>query len=151
MKNNQANPAPSDKTVEAKNIDFGFESNGEKAVTDEIPGRYEIFEELARGGSGRVLVVFDRHIGRKVAMKELLSDVVRPFSDADDPQVSTTRNRFLREAKLTGRLEHPAIVPVYEIGRHPNGTFYYTMRLIKGTTLLKAIKKCGSIDRKSVV
>ena len=148
MKNNQANPAPSDKTVEAKNIDFGFESNGEKAVTDEIPGRYEIFEELARGGSGRVLVVFDRHIGRKVAMKELLSDVVRPFSDADDPQVSTTRNRFLREAKLTGRLEHPAIVPVYEIGRHPNGTFYYTMRLIKGTTLLKAIKKCGSIEER---
>ncbi|MBO4699264.1 protein kinase [bacterium] len=150
MKNYQTNSATDNKTLEscATEHDFSSSANSEKAVTDEIPGRYEIFEELARGGSGRVLLVFDKHIGRKVAMKELLSDLVFSASDKNDPQVSATRNRFLREAKLTGRLEHPAIVPVYEIGRHPNGTFYYTMRLIKGTTLLKAIKKCGSIEER---
>ena len=149
MKDSRTN-VTTDITLESfgTNQDSGFESNSEKTVTDEMPGRYEIFEELARGGSGRVLLVFDRHIGRKVAMKELLSDLTIPASKENDPQVSTTRNRFLREAKLTGRLEHPAIVPVYEIGRHPNGNFYYTMRLIKGITLLKAIKKCSSIEER---
>ena len=119
-----------------------------KSVTEEMPGRYEIVEELARGGSGRILVVFDRHIGRKIAMKELLSDISKAHSNADDPQVTAIRNRFLREARVTGRLEHPSIVPVYEIGCHADGSFYYTMRLVKGTTLLSAIKKCGSASER---
>ena len=142
----------SDKTVE-----FLVES-GEpdverlKTVTDEMPGRYEVVEELARGGSGRILVVFDRHIGRKIAMKELLSDISKAPSKTDDPQVTAIRNRFLREARVTGRLEHPSIVPVYEIGCHADGSFYYTMRLVKGTTLLSAIKRSGDVsDRLSLL
>ena len=142
----------SDKTVE-----FLVES-GEpdverlKTVTDEMPGRYEVVEELARGGSGRILVVFDRHVGRKIAMKELLSDISKAPSKTDDPQVTAIRNRFLREARVTGRLEHPSIVPVYEIGCHADGSFYYTMRLVKGTTLLSAIKRSGDVsDRLSLL
>jgi serine/threonine protein kinase len=118
-----------------------------KTVTDEMPGRYEVVEELARGGSGRILVVYDRHIGRKIAMKELLSDISKS-SKADDPQSVAIRNRFIREARVTGRLEHPSIVPVYEIGCHSDGSFYYTMRLVKGTTLLSAIKKCRSVSER---
>ena len=130
----------SDKTVEFLVESGDFEPEREKTVTDEMPGRYEVIEELARGGSGRILVVFDRHIGRKVAMKELLSDISKAPSKADDPQVTAIRNRFLREARVTGRLEHPSIVPVYEIGCHADGSFYYTMRLVNGKTLLSAIK-----------
>ncbi|MBO7127654.1 protein kinase [bacterium] len=135
----------SDKTVEFLVESGTPEPKKLKAVTDEIPGRYEIVEELARGGSGRILVVFDRHVGRKIAMKELLSDISKAPSKADDPQVTAIKNRFLREARVTGRLEHPSIVPVYEIGCHADGSFYYTMRLVKGTTLLSAIKKCRSV------
>ena len=140
----------SDKTVEflIENPEQRHEQAGEQAVTDEPAGRYEIIEELAHGGSGKIFVAFDRHIGRKIAMKELISDSVKPPSDNDDPQTTAIRNRFLREAKLTGRLEHPAIVPVYEIGRHPNGAFYYTMRLIKGENLLQAIRKCNSPEER---
>lgn len=136
-----------------KTVDFLVES-GEaepeklKTVTEETPGRYEIVEELARGGSGRILVVEDRHVGRKIAMKELLSDISKAPSRDDDPQTTAIRNRFLREARVTGRLEHPSIVPVYEIGCHSNGSFYYTMRLVKGTTLLTAIRKCRSVQER---
>ncbi|MBP5201654.1 protein kinase [bacterium] len=135
----------SDKTVEFLVESGDIEPERQKTVTDEMSGRYEIMEELARGGSGRILVVFDRHVGRKIAMKELLSDISKAPSQDDDPQVTAIRNRFLREARVTGRLEHPSIVPVYEIGQHPDGSFYYTMRLVKGTTLLSAIKKCRSV------
>ena len=140
----------SDKTVEflIEKPDSPSERTDEKTVTDEPAGRYEIIEELAHGGSGKVLVVFDRHIGRKIAMKELISDSIKPPSENDDPQKTAMRNRFLREAKLTGRLEHPAIVPVYEIGRHANGAYYYTMRLIKGKTLLQAIRKSSSLEER---
>ena len=142
----------SDKTVEFLVESGDFELKREKTVTDEMPGRYEVIEELARGGSGRILVVFDRHIGRKIAMKELLSDISKAPSKADDPQVTAIRNRFLREARVTGRLEHPSIVPVYEIGCHADGSFYYTMRLVKGKTLLSAIKKSGDVsDRLSLL
>ena len=136
--------------MSSKTVEFLIDSGEEieeklKTVTDEMPGRYEAVEELARGGSGRILVVFDRHVGRNIAMKELLSDLNKAGAKADDPQETAIRNRFLREARVTGRLEHPSIVPVYEIGCHPDGAFYYTMRLVKGTTMLSAIKKCSNV------
>ncbi len=137
-----------------KTVEFLVESgeSGLKTVTDEMPGRYEIQEELARGGSGRILVVFDRHVGRKIAMKELISDLSKAPSQTKDPQVTAIRNRFLREARVTGRLEHPSIVPVYEIGCHADGSFYYTMRLVKGRTMLSAIKRSGDVsDRLSLL
>ena len=141
-----------DKTVEFF-VESGEAELGKiKTVTDEMPGRYEIQEELARGGSGRILVVFDRHVGRKIAMKELISDLSKAPSQTKDPQVTAIRNRFLREARVTGRLEHPSIVPVYEIGKHTDGTFYYTMRLVKGRTMLSAIKRSGDVsDRLSLL
>ncbi len=136
--------------MSSKTVEFLVESgeNIEKIpnhVTDEAAGRYESIEEIARGGSGRILAVFDRHIGRKIAMKELLADLNKNPSEEDDLQETATRNRFLREARVTGRLEHPSIVPVYEIGRHADGSFYYTMRLVKGTTMLSAIKRCRDV------
>ncbi|MBR6422491.1 protein kinase [bacterium] len=142
----------SDKTVEFLVESGEPELEKLKTVTDEMPGRYEVIEELARGGSGRILVVLDRHVGRKIAMKELLSDISKTPAKTDDPQVTAIRNRFLREARVTGRLEHPSIVPVYEIGCHADGSFYYTMRLVKGTTLLSAIKRSGDVsDRLSLL
>jgi serine/threonine-protein kinase len=72
----------------------------------------------------------DGQMGREVALKEL-----RP-EQADD---AVLRARFLREAQITGQLEHPGIVPVYELARRPDtGRPFYTMRLVKGRTLSEA-------------
>ena len=70
----------SEKTVEfvIEDPDLQPGKTDEMAVTDEPLGRYEIIEELAHGGSGKILAVFDRHIGRKIAMKELISDSIKP-------------------------------------------------------------------------
>jgi len=87
------------------------------------PDRYEQVGEHARGGLGRVVRAVDKRLGRTVAVKELLRQ--------DDWHES----RFVREALITARLEHPGIVPVHEAGRWPNGAPYYVMKLVEGRTL----------------
>jgi eukaryotic-like serine/threonine-protein kinase len=91
------------------------------------PERYEQVSEHARGGLGRVVRAVDRRLGRTVAVKELLRH---------DP---SNEARFMREAMITARLEHPGIVPVHEAGRWPNGDPYYVMKLVEGRTLKELI------------
>ncbi len=96
-------------------------------------GRYTLTRLHAKGGLGQVWVARDSDLGREVAFKELLGD------RADNPTVLA---RFLEEAKITGQLEHPNIVPVYELAR-PGGDGagpFYTMRFIRGRTLAAAVK-----------
>ncbi len=89
------------------------------------PGVFEVERELATGGMGRILLARDRRLGRMVAIKEVL--------DRD------LHARFEREALITARLQHPAIVPIYEAGMWPDGSGFYTMRLVPGGTLQTAI------------
>jgi hypothetical protein len=88
-------------------------------------GVYAFGEVLGRGGMGEVLLAHDRRIGRDVAVKRLRSGA--PTQDETA--------RFLREARIQARLDHPAIVPVYELGRDPQGRPYFTMKRLAGTTL----------------
>ncbi len=115
-------------------------------VTPEHAGRYAVRGERGRGGIGRVLVAFDEHIGREIAIKELLGPA--QGSSTGSPSERPGAERFLREARLTGQLEHPSIVPVYEVGRRADGTLYYAMRLVRGRTLEKALKDCASVDER---
>ncbi len=91
---------------------------------------YEVLSSHARGGLGEVLVAHDANIGRKVAIKIIQT----PY--ADNP---TRQKRFLREAEITGRLEHPGIVPVHGIGKDDLGRPCYAMRFVEGQTLREAI------------
>src|SRR5262249_24470943 len=85
----------------------------------------------ATGGIGRVWLARDASLGRDVALKEL-----RP-ERAGQPAVWA---RFLREAQVTGQLEHPGIVPIYELGRRPQDNQpFYTMRFVRGRTLAEAV------------
>ena len=89
-----------------------------------IPDGYQLGALLGRGGMGEVLVATDEEIGRDVAIKRMRGEL---GSDAEA--------RFLREARIQARLDHPAIVPVHEIGRDREGRPYFTMKRLTGTTL----------------
>ena len=89
--------------------------------------RYDIRGEIARGGLGRILKATDRRLRRNVALKELLS----PGGGSEA--------RFLREAHITARLQHPAIIPLYDAGRGPRGEVFYSMKLVDGRSLEDAI------------
>src|SRR5215471_1538414 len=93
-------------------------------------------EEFARGGIGRVLRATDRSMGRVVAIKELL------------PGREYAQKRFIREALVTGRLEHPSIVPVYEAGRWPSGDPFYTMKLVSGRPLNVIVRGTTTLDER---
>ncbi|MBW3541712.1 MAG: tetratricopeptide repeat protein [Planctomycetes bacterium] len=106
--------------------------------------RYDLVEEFAHGGMGRIWLANDVRIHREVAYKELLPRALR------DPDVVA---RFVEEAQVTGQLEHPSIVPVYELGRQQDGTPFYSMKLVRGITMRDAIKRChalpaGSTERR---
>jgi len=121
-------------------------------ITLEHPGRYSIKGEYGRGAIGRVLIAFDEHVGREVALKELLSG--RSDTPVASPQQSPMRQtaeataRFLREARITGQLEHPGIVPVYEIAKRGDGSTYYTMKLVRGKTLEDRLKDCKTLQQR---
>jgi serine/threonine-protein kinase len=99
-----------------------------------VSGAYLFGEVLGRGGMGEVLLAHDRRIGRDVAVKRL-----RSGSPATDEVA-----RFLREARIQARLAHPAIVPVYELGRDPAGRPYFTMKRLSGTTLADLLAAGGA-------
>ena len=119
----------------------------------EIKNRYEPWLDekghplqLGKGGIGSVYLVFDRFVGRDVALKELSG----PDADqaADTQGTSAQEQRFLREARVTGQLEHPAIVPVYELGRRTSGNLYYTMRRVLGRNLHQAIREAKTLEKR---
>jgi WD40 repeat protein/serine/threonine protein kinase len=99
--------------------------------------RYPIIRHHARGGLGEVFLALDPELDRQVALKEL-----RAYH-AHDP---VSQSRFVLEAKVTGKLEHPGIVPIYGLGRYADGRPYYAMRFIEGETLKQAIERFYSGD-----
>jgi len=117
-------------------------------VTAESQGRYEPRGEQGRGGQARVLRVFDRHLGREVACKEMLTAPASLSGSAAEVARTTGPSvaRFLREARVTGGLEHPNIVPVHELGRRADGQLYYTMRLVRGRSLAASLAAAGEPD-----
>ncbi|MCO5171634.1 MAG: protein kinase [Planctomycetes bacterium] len=107
-----------------------------------IDRRYLLVHELGRGGMGIVYRAVDQTLGRQVALKTLQRHV------AADPDLLA---RFLEEARVTARLQHPAIMPVFEVGRddgRPDGPLvYYTMRLVEGRTLAELAEEGWTRDR----
>jgi serine/threonine protein kinase len=87
---------------------------------------FTVVRPHAQGGLGQIALARDDRIMREVALKQILS------MHADNP---TLRKRFLYEARITGQLEHPSIVPVYCLGDDENGRPYYVMRFVRGRTL----------------
>jgi serine/threonine-protein kinase len=102
------------------------------AYVPESCGRYILSRLHKEGGIGRVWLARDGSLRRNVALKELLPQ------HAGQPPLQA---RFLKEAQVTGQLEHPGIVPIYEVGRRTDEqTPFYTMRFVHGRTLFEAAR-----------
>lgn len=97
---------------------------------------YAVEREVAQGGIGRVLSARDSRLDRRVAVKVLLEES------------GSYEDRFVREALVTARLQHPSIVPVYEAGRWPTGEPFYSMKLVSGKPLLDVIEASRTLDER---
>ncbi len=99
-------------------------------------GNYQVLGEIARGGMGVILKGHDTDLGRDVAVKVLDGEL------AKNPAVV---QRFIEEAQIGGQLQHPGIVPVYELGLMADDSPYFTMKLVKGRTLSAHFQQRKSI------
>lgn len=97
-------------------------------------GRYELLEEVGKGGMGVVYRGFDPVIGRPVALKTILTGVVR-----GSEHYAELHRRLEREARAAGALSHPNIVTVYDVGEW-RGTFFIAMEFVDGTPLDRVVK-----------
>ncbi|MCB9915381.1 MAG: protein kinase [Planctomycetes bacterium] len=107
--------------------------------------RYEVGEELARGGMGAVHRVWDKDLERHLAMKVVLSPAERD-GPRDPAAASRTLGRFLEEARVTGQLDHPGVVAVHELGVDDQGRCYFTMKLVRGIDLREVLKRHAAGD-----
>ncbi|WP_428305780.1 protein kinase domain-containing protein [Lacipirellula sp.] len=93
--------------------------------------RFTVLRLHQQGGLGRLMIAQDGELNREIALKEILP------AYADDHE---NRRRFVREAEITGNLEHPGIVPVYSLGEFADGRPYYAMQFVRGVDLRMAIE-----------
>jgi len=101
------------------------------------PDRYQLFGEIARGGMGAILRGRDVDLGRDLALKVLLE------SHKDKPELI---RRFVEEAQIGGQLQHPGVVPVYELGTFADLRPFFTMKLVKGRTLADLLRARQSTE-----
>jgi serine/threonine-protein kinase len=116
-------------TIDGRPTAAGGDPTARESVRRVSTDRYRVINRLGKGGMGEVMLVRDSNIGRDVALKRIRK------ADPSDRLVA----RFLREASIQGRLEHPAIVPVHDIGRDKLGMPFFTMKKLTGTTLAKIL------------
>ena len=92
--------------------------------------KYTHFRELSKGGKARLVSCKDTNLGRRVVLKMLREEFFE-----DDVEL----RRLIREARITAQLQHPATVPMYELGQDDNGQWFFAMKKIEGETLFEII------------
>lgn len=105
-----------------------FVEETDKALPDKLnpSTRYIHFKTIAKGGKAVIQSCLDRLLGRQVCYKQLKPE----FQKNEVEQI-----RFLREARISATLQHPATIPFYDLGRDLSGNLYFTMKLVHGYTL----------------
>ncbi len=132
----RAQPPASDVTVRDRPTSAPTQASAGRPITRSrrpslAAQRYRIGMPLGRGGMGEVLVAYDERIGREVALKRMLE--AEPHGD--------DLTRFVREAKVQGRLDHPAVVPVYDLANDDDGRPYFVMKRLRGKPLSFLLSK----------
>ena len=132
--------APSSAPPSAIDLEDRSKTRGSSGLLDRLrtrtpqSTRYRIGDEIARGGMGAILNVWDEELRRELAMKVMLGRKGGSSGPAEEVDPSLL-SRFLEEAQVTGQLDHPGIVPVHELGLDSDGRVFFTMRLVKGENL----------------
>jgi serine/threonine-protein kinase len=103
--------------------------------------RYATGELIGQGGMGQVTSADDRATGRTIAVKTMRADQVG----------AVALRRFAREARIQAQLEHPSIVPVYDVGVDLDGALYFTMKRIRGESLGKVLERMRAGDDEALV
>jgi serine/threonine-protein kinase len=116
-------------------------ASGSGSPGQHLPQRYQVLGEIARGGMGTILRGRDVNLGRDIAIKVLLE------THQDEPELL---GRFIEEAQIGGQLQHPGIVPIYEVGRSGDQRPYFTMKLVKGKTLAALLRESPASEPKSL-
>lgn len=131
MEDNNPPAPPSPPGKDTPTLTLSGSSGGAEAAAQTLQvanrERYQVHGIVAEGGQGRIFRAKDLQLERIVALKELRT----PGGELE--------TRFVREARITARLQHPAIVPVYEAGRWPSGEPFYAMKLVAGRSLARFI------------
>jgi len=109
-----------------------------REAPESFDNRYGPPRPLAAGGMGEIRLVRDFRVGRDVAMK-VVHDKYR--------DTEAVLQRFMREARVQGRLEHPSLVPVYDLGLRPDGQLYFVMKRIRGWTLKEIVSSLSAGSR----
>jgi serine/threonine-protein kinase len=109
---------------------------GALSFRTESKTRYEPVKLLGAGGMGEVILVEDQDIARRVAVKRLLPELGHPSILA----------RFIDEIRTVGRLEHPNIVPIHDVGIDELGRYFFVMKYVEGETLESVIEKLCAGD-----
>ncbi|TWT89871.1 Serine/threonine-protein kinase PknB [Pseudobythopirellula maris] len=94
---------------------------------------YELLDMLGQGGMGVVYSARQSSIARTVAVKMLKPGGKGSKSGSGDAEAAAARDKFISEAVVTGELEHPNIVPIYDLGANAKGALFYSMKRVKGT------------------
>jgi len=113
----------------------------DKIVHDQYPG-YSVKGEIGKGGMGSVFLAREITAKRDVALKTF-----SPFTSRKSAE--KIQERFLEEALITAQLQHPGIIPIYDIARDDSGRFFYTMRPVEGETLKSIINRLKKGDQKT--
>ncbi len=125
-----------ERTEESSNETPG-DAGGVSAANPDAPVPFVFGNRIAQGGMGAILEADDCKFGRKIAVKVML---------AEAGQSDEQKKRFVQEAAVLGKLEHPNIVPVHDLGRDSSGDLYYSMKLVKGRTLQDVINDLRNED-----
>lgn len=104
-------------------------------------GKYVVVNEVGQGSTGRVFLSHDPYYGRDVAIK-----LYNAQTEEDDDKARVTRKMFFNEAQMTGRLQHPNILPIYDAGEE-NGCYYVVTEHVHGARTLSAYTKPDNLLR----
>jgi serine/threonine-protein kinase len=101
------------------------------------PERFETGLRIGSGGMGEVVLQLDKNIGREIAKKMLHVEIERDVSI----------QRFIREARVQGQLEHPSVVPVHDFGVDGDGRLFFSMKRVRGQTLAQILERLARRDK----
>ena len=130
-KNNKPNPQENQPS-------FILEHVPEKESIKFTIGPYQVLGDIGKGGMGEVLLAYDTICGRRIALKKIRADLLTH---------KQMHRRFIKEARITSQLTHPAIIPIYTI-QDENNIAYYTMPYVQGETLKKIIRTTAEQEKK---